>query len=271
MFAEGEVASQIVGFSSITIQPGYHLFTATFEECAGGEYNLDNVVVLNEDGSKWDVKDATTVPVVITKMTTDGKGKYDSNQTYSYRHLWVPVPPPLGTDSGLGWYVGSTRTKGDITLKNGEGLSINNQLNVPIKLQFSGAVTLTGRSFKVGPGYSLVGNLTPVDVNLNDVKILNAAGEVIDVKDASTVVCVITKMTTDGKGKYDSNQTYSYRHLFVPVPPPLGTDSGLGWYVGSSRIGNNITIGQGEAVSINNQMNYDIIVEFPSPIKAEAK
>ena len=204
-------------------------------------------------------------------MTTDGKGKYDSNQMYYYRHLWVPVPPPLGTDSGLGWYVGSTRTTGNVTLKNGEGLSINNQLNVPIKLQFSGAVTLTGRSFRVSPGYSLVGNLTPVDVNLNDVKILNAAGEVIDVKDASTVVCVIQKMTTDGKGKYDSNQMYYYRHLWVPVPPPLGTDSGLGWYVGSTRIGNNITIAQGEAVSINNQMNYDIIVEFPSPIKEEAK
>ena len=128
----------VVGYSSITIQPGYHLFTATFEDCAGGEYNLDNVVVLNEDGSKWDVKDATTVPVVITKMTTDGKGKYDSNQTYSYRHLWVPVPPPLGTDSGLGWYTGVTTTRigNNITIGQGEAVSINNQMNYDIIVEF---------------------------------------------------------------------------------------------------------------------------------------
>ena len=263
-----------MGYSSITVEPGFHLFTATFEDVAGNEYKINDIKILNEDGSAWDVKSTTEMACNIQKMTTDGKGAYDSSKIYAYRHYYK-APPPKEVDNGLGWYVGSTttRTPGNITLKNGEGLSINNQLTVPIKLQFSGAVTLTGRSFRVGPGYSLVGNLTPVDVNLNDVKILNAEGEVIDIKDASTVPVVITKMTTDGKGKYDSNQTYSYRHAWIPIPPPAGTDSGLGWYVGSTttRIGNNITIPSGEAVSINNQMNYDIIVEFPSPIKEEAK
>ena len=261
-----------MGYSSITIQPGYHLFTATFEDVAGNEYKLNDITVLNEDGTVWDEKSTTVSACAIQKMTTDGLGYYDSTKMYNYRHYYSPVPPPSGVDKGLGWYVGSgsgSRVTDDITIKNGEGISINNTAGKDIKLRFSGAVTLTGRSFKVGTGYSLVGNLTPVDVKLNDVVILKADGSVWDEKSTTVSACAIQKMTTDGFGYYDSTKMYNYRHYYSPVPPPSGIDKGLGWYVGSgsgSRTTDEIIIDAGEAVSINNTSGADIIVVFPSPI-----
>ena len=38
-----------VGYSSITVEPGFHLFTATFEDVAGNEYKLNDIKILNED------------------------------------------------------------------------------------------------------------------------------------------------------------------------------------------------------------------------------
>ena len=234
----------------------------------GNEYKLNDIKILNEDGTEWDVQDTTSTACVITKMTTDGKGAYDSTKMYNYCHYYRAKPTVL--DRGLGWYVGAGNTErvtDDITIKNGEGISINNKAGKNIKLQFSGAVTLTGRSFKIGTGYSLVGNLTPVDVKLNDVTILNADGTPWDVKDTTSTACVITKMTTDGKGAYDSTKMYNYCHYYRAKPTVL--DRGLGWYVGSGnteRTTDAITIGAGEAVSINNKAGADIIVVFPSPI-----
>ena len=258
----------VVGYSSITVEPGYHLFTATFEDCAGNEYKINDIKILNEDGTPWDVQDTSSTACNIQKMTTDGLGYYDSTKVYNYRHYYRAKPSVL--DRGLGWYVGAGNTErvtDDITIKNGEGLSINNKAGKNIKLQFSGAVTLTGRSFKVGTGYSLVGNLTPVDVKLNDVIILNEDGTPWDVQDTSSTACNIQKMTTDGLGYYDSTKVYNYRHYYRAKPSVL--DRGLGWYVGAGnteRTTDAITIGAGEAVSINNKAGADIIVVFPSPI-----
>ena len=255
-----------MGYSSITVEPGFHLFTATFEDCAGGEYKINDIKILNEDGTPWDVESTTEVACNITKMETDGEGGYDANLTYTYRHYKRTSPPQ---DKGLGWYVKtstSSRVTDDITIKNGEGLSINNRAGKNIKLQFSGAVTLTGRSFRVGTGFSLVGNLTPVDVKLNDVTILNADGTPWDVASTTETACNITKMATDGEGGYDADLTYTYRHYKRTSPPQ---DKGLGWYVKTStsnRVTDDIIIPAGEAVSINNKSGADIIVLFPSPI-----
>ena len=255
-----------MGYSSITVEPGFHLFTVTFEDVAGNEYKLNDVKILNEDGTEWDVPDTTATACVIQKMETDGKGGYDSNLMYTYRHYKRTSPPQ---DKGLGWYVKtstSSRVTDDVTIKNGEGLSINNKAGKNIKLQFSGAVTLTGRSFRVGTGFSLVGNLTPVAVKLNDVKILNSDGTEWDVPDTTATACVIQKMETDGKGGYDANLMYTYRHYKRTSPPQ---DKGLGWYVKTStsnRVTDDIIIPAGEAVSINNKSGADIIVLFPSPI-----
>ena len=128
-----------MGYSSITIQPGFHLFTATFEDVAGNEYKLNDIKILNEDGTEWDVKDTTSTACVIQKMTTDGKGKYDGNQIYNYRHYFSTIPPPSGIDRGLGWYVGSganTRVTDAVTIDAGEAVSINNKTAVDIIVVF---------------------------------------------------------------------------------------------------------------------------------------
>ena len=258
----------VVGYSSITVGEGFHLFTATFEDCAGDEYKLNDIKILNEDGTPWDVQSTTETACFITKMTTDGKGAYDSTKMYNYCHYYRAKPTVL--DRGLGWYVGAGNTErvtDDITIKNGEGISINNTAGKTIKLQFSGAVTLTGRSCKVGTGYSLVGNLTPVEIKLNEVVILKDDGTPWDVQSTTETACFITKMTTDGKGAYDSTKMYNYCHYYRAKPTVL--DRGLGWYVGAGnteRVNDDITIPAGEAVSINNTSGADIIVVFPSPI-----
>ena len=127
-----------MGYSSITVEPGFHLFTATFEDVAGNEYKLNDIKILNEDGTPWDEKDSTGSACVIQKMTTDGKGAYDSTKLYTYRHYYK-APPPRETDNGLGWYVGSSisaRVTDDITIEAGEGVSINNKTEADIIVVF---------------------------------------------------------------------------------------------------------------------------------------
>ena len=127
-----------MGYSSITVEPGFHLFTATFEDVAGNEYKLNDIKILNEDGTPWDVKDSTGSACVIQKMTTDGKGYYDSSKIYAYRHYYK-APPPVLTDNGLGWYVGSSisaRVTDDIIIPAGEAVSINNKAGADIIVVF---------------------------------------------------------------------------------------------------------------------------------------
>ena len=129
--------SSVVGYSSITVEPGFHLFTATFEDVAGNEYKLNDIKILNEDGTPWDVADKTTSACAIQKMTTDGKGAYDSTKIYNYRHFYNTVPKLV--DRGLGWYVGAgntDRVTDEITIDAGEALSINNTSGADIIVVF---------------------------------------------------------------------------------------------------------------------------------------
>lgn len=222
------VSSGIVGYQQITIPQGYSLFTVTFKEVSGGNYDIQGIVPYTADGAIVTANNR----VAIQKMGADG----GYLTVYNYRNArggWCQGSTYLGTDAVL--------------FADGEAMCINNTTGADIKFQVSGAVELSPQSSALGTGYSLVGNMTPATIDIQDIVPRDAEGNVITANNRVS----IQKMGTDG----GYLTVYNYR------------SARGGWCQGSTYVGTSaVTFAPGESFCLNNTTGSTVILDYKSPM-----
>lgn len=157
-------------------------------------------------------------------------------QTYVYRN------------AKGGWCKSLTyQGRGVITFANAEAMCVNNALQTPIKLRVSGEVEINPASETLGTGYSLIGNMTPSEIDIQDIVPYDLDGNVIE--DAAKVG--IQKMDTTGAYL----QTYVWRN-----------NKG-GWCKSLTfQPRGTIVYAPGESACVNNATGKNIVLKFKSPI-----
>lgn len=217
-----------VGYQLIAVPTGYNLFTPTFEGVSGS-LDLTSIEICDADGN---VNSALYNDVGIQKM--DSAGAYLDIYGYS---------PDFG-----GWNVDFTAIEaGTVTFSIGETMCVANDSGDTVYFRVSGQVDLVNKN-EVGTGYVLWGNSTPVAVDLTDVSIVDAEGN------------VMTSLYNDvGIQKMDTEGSYLDIYGYSP-------DFG-GWNVDFTAIeAGTVTLQPGEAVCVANDSGDTVYFKLPSPV-----
>jgi len=229
VFATGDVSSgNIVGYQIIEIPVGYSLFTMTFKDIAGGQYDIQDVKVLASDGTDYEVNNR----VKVNKLAANGN--YEA--TYNYRL------------SKGGWCSSATFLGRNVVMfGDGEGLCVYNGDSSALKLQVSGSVNLTPVSMEIAStSYRIIGNMTPVAVDIQDV-IPYIGSEICSANNRVKINKILAN------GNY--GPTYNYRL------------SKGGWCQSATFIGRDaVTLAPGESLCVYNGESDAITLRFPSPI-----
>ena len=222
--ANADVTSGIVGYQTLTIPAGYSIFTVTFKDVNSETYDLQNIVPQVADKNK----------VYAQKCAADGS----YTTVYNYR--------PDKSE----WYQGIKAISTPVTLSNGEALCFNNKYDADITVQVSGEVVIEPWSGAVPSGYMLVGNMTPVEIDLQDIVPYDTAATPAIIADKNKVY--IQKCGTDG----------SYLTVYNYRPDKAA------WYQGIKAVGRDeVKFAPGEAACLNNKYETAIQLKFPSPIE----
>ena len=216
----------------MTLKPGFTLYTVTFKEVGSADPVNVNMIKVFQNGSPW----STGNKVWMYKMDTEGV----YGTSYNYR-------------SGKGGWCQGTKLVEDLTIRNGEAVCINNATGSGnIQLQVSGEVVLTPVSYTIQNGYSLIGNITPVKINANEMKAFcRATGTTDEWVEVSTGNKVwLYKMDTEGV----YGTSYNYR-------------SGKGGWCQGTKLTEDLMLEPGESVCINNALTgYEVQLRYASPI-----
>ncbi len=225
----GVVSSDIVGYQQVTIKAkAYQLFTATFLDVEGDAYDIQGVKVVNADGTSYTANNK----VKIQKVSSDG----NYGTTYNYRF-------------GKGGWCQNATFLGDgvVMLANGEGVALYNGDDNDLALMVSGKVNLTPVSMTIpSKTYQIIGNLTPVTVDIQNVKPF-----IGDVECSANNKVKIQKVLANG----NYGTTYNYRK------------SKGGWCQNATFLGaETVYLEAGEGVAVYNGEDEAITLHFPSPI-----
>ena len=223
--AKADVTSEIVGYQQITIPAGYSIYTVTFQDVSGEAYDIQDIVPQIADKNK----------VYAQKCAADG----------SYTTLYNYRPDKSA------WYQGIKALTSSVTLFDGEALCFNNKYDTDVTIQVSGKVAIAPWSGAVPSGYTLVGNMTPATIDLQDIVPYDCGETPAIIADKNKVY--IQKCGTDG----------SYLTLYNYRP-----DKGE-WYQGIKAVGRGaVTFAPGEAACLNNKYETAVQLKFPSPVSA---
>ncbi|MBQ4440004.1 MAG: hypothetical protein II909_02545 [Kiritimatiellae bacterium] len=229
--AKADVTSEIVGYQAVTIKAGaYQLYTVTFQNIDDAVVDLTTIVPKAANGSTYTGNNK----IRINKLASNG----NYLTTYNYR-----------TSKG-GWCKSATAIEeGDVTMADGEGIAVYNGESSDIQLMFSGRVNLNPMSEAVAPGsYSIVGNMTPVSVDLTEIVPCDAEGVAL----ASSNNKIRINQLEDN-GNYGT--TYNYR-----------TSKG-GWCKGATAISaGTVVLAAGEAMAVYNGDSIAVKLQLPPPV-----
>ena len=239
-----------MGYQEIEIPTGFSLLCVTFKNVSGGSFDIQDMQIY-KDGVKYEQSIAR---LQIQKMLLDGdnEGYYDDEQVYNWKKR----------SGRTGWWKGNTTyCEGDykVTLDAGEGLSVNNTSGGTLTLRVSGEVELTPWSMEIPTGFSLIGNMTPVTLDLQDAKVYMA--DKTTLYEQSIARVQVQKMLIDGdnEGYYDDEQVYNWKKR----------SGRTGWWKGNTTYcegDNAVSLAPGEAVSINNTSGNPLYIKFKDPV-----
>ena len=213
------------------MQEGYVLFTPTFTGI-GGELDLASIEICDSEGN---ILDDVYSNVGIQKMDADGAYL----EVYGYDY-----------DTYRGWECGSVGvTSGEVTFSVGESMCVANDYGDTVYFRISGQVDLVNKN-EVGEGYVLWGNSTPVAVDLTDIQIVDAEGNVLD-----DVYSNVGIQKMDDEGAYLEVYGFDY-------------DTYDGWECGSVKVeAGDFVLQPGEAVCVANDYGDTVYFKLPSPIQ----
>ncbi len=210
---------------------GYSLFTITFKEIGGGNFDLKNITVLDAEGNAI----TSNGKIKIQKM--DATGAYLTS--YPYR------------STRGGWCSGNTLLDdGAVTFGDGEAFCVNNSESAAIKFSVAGAVNFEPTTITIpAGGYTIVGNLTPVTVDLKDIVPVLTDGSALT--------------SSNGKIKAQKMDTLGAYLTSYPYRTTRG-----GWCSGNTLLDDGaVTLAPGESICVNNSGEDDIVFKFPNPVK----
>ena len=204
------------------------MFTTTFQDVQTSTYDIQNVKVVNADGSDYTLNNK----VKIQKVTASG----NYGTTYNYRQSkggWCSAATYVGT--------------GVVMLQDGEGVALYNGDANDLYLSVSGQVNLTPVSTTVpAASYQIIGNLTPVTVDIQSVK-----PYIGDTECTNNNKVKIQKVLENG----NYGPTYNYRKAKG------------GWCSAATYIGTDVVyLEPGECVAVYNGESEAITLNFPCPI-----
>lgn len=219
-FADDIVSANVVGYQQIAVLEGFSAFTPTFKNVTEAEYSMDDILVVDGDSYAGQVY----------LQVMDDQGDYGESFTY-----W---------GSTLGWFSDTAAEKP--TLKPGQSLCVNNVTGSTIYFQVSGEVALENKNM-IPVDLYLWGNATPVDVDLNDVKVVDVDGEINDAVAGNVFFQLI-----DESGSGDYGDTFTY----------WGSD--IGWYSDVIEVP---TLAPGQCGCVNNTTGDTVYFKVPSPLE----
>ena len=221
------ISSGIVGYQQITVPNGYSLFTVTFKNVGGGDYDAQDIKPDTDTNGK----------IYIQKL--EASGEY-ANNTYNWRA------------NKSGWCKSlALQDRGVITFTDGEGMVVNNTTGSEVVFQVSGEVVLQPWTGLCPVGYTLIGNMTPVEIDAQD--IIPYLADASGVSETNGKI-YIQKLETSGE--YADN-TYNWRY------------NKNGWCKSLSLQGRGvITFKPGEAAVLNNTTESPIKLKLPSPVSS---
>ena len=148
----------MVGYQQNAVPTGYKMVTPTFVNVSGGEYNIDDLQVVGVDDTYADIQ----------VMNSEGQ--------WTGWYFWFNAYGDLPA----GWFDDTGTTPADITLKPGDAVFFNTSVE-GAKIQSAGQVpgAITN---SVPVGYSMVGNASPVAINLDDLKVIGVDDTYADVQ-----------------------------------------------------------------------------------------
>ena len=228
-------SANTVGYQLIDVCQNFSLFTVTFKNISTETYDLLDIIPCDASGNPF-TGGTSMGKILVQKM--DDTGKYLGAYNYlSVMGKWANGMAPL--------------TPGAVTLKAGESICINNGQGAAIKFRVSGEVSLTPQTYTLPPNFSLVGNMTPVAVDLLDVQLCDASGNPFT-GGTSMGKVLVQKMDADGKylGAYNYLSVMGkWANGMAPLTPGA------------------VMLQPGESFCVNNGQGAPVILKFPNPIK----
>ena len=210
----GLESANIVGYQNAALKHmGYNFVIPTFLDVGASDVDLQNIVL---KGAAGDMSESIVV--------------YDEDALLSgEQYYWVSEA--MGAPNGDGWYdVNFALVDKQYTI--GTGLYLN-CATPGASLQFSGQV-YSGTQTNNLPfvGYNMIGNSTPVPCNIQDIKLVDAVGDMSE----SIVV-------------YDKDALLSGEQYYW-ISSAMGAPNGDGWYdVNFSPV--DVTVEPGEGLYLS--------------------
>ena len=225
----------------------------TFKNVTASEYDCVNIKLLNSAGEEMD-------------DTNTGTPSRRSRNKVMFQKLDVSSGNVLvdvfkyNSQSGKGWCLnGTSLTAGQCTFKSGEGVYINNTQGEVVKLLVSGEVDLDPISMPLPGGYTILGNMTPVPVDVRNIKVLNSAMEEMD--DTNT-----TTPSRRSRNKVMFQKLNATTGNVLVDVYKYNTQSNKGWCLnGTSLTEDQCILQPGESVYLNNTQGDVIYLKFPAP------
>jgi len=182
----GLESANVVGFLEKVGTQGYSLYTPTFSDVGTDGIDIQNIKLKNASGDETEK---------ITTFTAAGA----LNASYLYLNETVGMEP--------GWYNSNWEPIEEI-VEAGKGFLVWNTAGTAA-FEVSGEVAKGPLEIPVSLGYSIMGNSTPVEIDIQDIVLVGANGDETE---------KITTFTAAGA----LNSSYLYLNETVGMEP--------GWY-----------------------------------------
>lgn len=248
------VSSDIVGYQEIEIPQGYSMYTVTFKNVGGGEFDLTTIKLLNSASKEMDDDNSTTPTqrsrnkVSFQKIDLATGNLVATSYDYTSRNL-------------VGWRKdGTAAVEGDVTFKDGEGIYIYNGQGDSVKFLVSGSVALTPITAAIPNGYSIIGNMTPVRVDVSKIKLLNSAKIEMDDDNSTTP-------SQRSRNKVSFQKLNATTGNLLSTAYDYTSRNGTGWRKDGTQIAEGTEyLEPGEAIYIYNTQGENIYLQFPSAV-----
>ena len=249
------VSSEIVGYQEIEIPTGYSMYTVTFKDVAGGEFDLSTIKLLNSASKEMDDDNSTSptqrsrAKVMFQKIDLDSGNLVSTSYDYTSRNQ-------------TGWRKDLTAiSAGEVTFKDGEGMYIYNNQGEVVKFLVSGKVALTPITTGIPSGYSIIGNMTPVRVDISKIKLLNSAK--VEMNDDNS-----TSPTQRSRSKVFFQKLDATTGNLDATSYDYTSRNSVGWRKDLTQISEGAEyLEPGEAIYIYNTQGDTVYLQFPTVVQ----
>jgi hypothetical protein len=148
---------------------------------------------------------------------------------------------------------------GTLMIAAGEGIYLSNTQGAEVKLEFYGEVELTPVTTLIASGYSIIGNFTPVTVDITKIKILNSSG--VEYDDSTTA------LRSRGKVSFQLLDSVTGNLLSDAYDYQSRNAEGSRWRKNGTVISAETEfLAPGQAVYLNNGQGEGILLQFPNTL-----